>query len=272
MFICPLCQQTLLQNTMGLVCINRHQFDRAREGYVNLLPVQHKASKVPGDSAEMMQARRRFLDAGHYHPLRQRICELVDRYLSVTEPSILDIGCGEGYYTASLAQRVIERQGHVYGLDVARAAIKAAAKRYKSVEFCVASVKRLPFAQHQFDAVTKIYAPANLEQLYRVIKPQGYLITVTPGPYHLYQLKQRIYNQVQLHQPTEATLDGFSSQERQQLRYTLDLSSEEALSLLQMTPFAWRAPETCWQYLAEQEIFVCDLDFIIDIWQRDCSV
>lgn len=55
------------------ICPQRHQFDMAKEGYVNLLPVQHKRSRDPGDSAEMMQARRAFLDAGHYQPLRDAI-------------------------------------------------------------------------------------------------------------------------------------------------------------------------------------------------------
>lgn len=272
MFICPLCQQSLYQNAKGWACTNRHQFDRAREGYVNLLPVQHKGSRVPGDSPEMIQARRRFLDQGHYQPLRQQICELLNNYLSKPQSAILDIGCGEGYYTSAIASTMADKQGQIYGLDVARSAIKAAAKRYQSVEFCVASVKRLPFADKQFDAVTKIYAPADMQQLNRIIKPGGYLLIVTPGAYHLYQLKQLIYSQVQLHQPTISNMQGFHLLNNRQLRYTLSLTTDSAQSLLQMTPLAWRAPRSCWQHLANHNQFVCDLDFVVDVWQRDTTI
>ncbi|MCX2959526.1 MAG: 23S rRNA (guanine(745)-N(1))-methyltransferase, partial [Serratia symbiotica] len=81
------------------------QFDCAKEGYVNLLPVQHKRSKLPGDSVEMMQARRAFLDAGYYRPLQQRVVERLEPLLKADAMALLDIGCGEGYYTAELAAR-----------------------------------------------------------------------------------------------------------------------------------------------------------------------
>ncbi len=81
------------------ICPQRHQFDMAKEGYVNLLPVQHKRSRDPGDSAEMMQARRAFLDAGHYQPLRDAIVAQLREWLDEKATAVLDIGCGEGYYT-----------------------------------------------------------------------------------------------------------------------------------------------------------------------------
>ncbi|BCQ45510.1 hypothetical protein ERHA55_30370 [Erwinia rhapontici] len=123
---CPLCQQPLLFNQRIYSCSNHHQFDQAKEGYVNLLPVQHKRSKQPGDSADMMQARRNFLDAGHYQPLQQQVCDLLVRVLPQPPVSVLDIGCGEGYYTHEVANR-LEAQGEakVYGLDVAKIAVRA---------------------------------------------------------------------------------------------------------------------------------------------------
>ncbi|SQC92789.1 Ribosomal RNA large subunit methyltransferase A [Cedecea neteri] len=76
-WLCPLCHSVLSASANSYRCPQGHQFDIAKEGYVNLLPVQHKRSKDPGDSAEMMQARRAFLDAGHYQPLRDTLCELL---------------------------------------------------------------------------------------------------------------------------------------------------------------------------------------------------
>ena len=107
-FSCPLCHQPLLREKNSYICPQRHQFDMAKEGYVNLLPVQHKRSRDPGDSAEMMQARRAFLDAGHYQPLRDAIVAQLREWLDEKATAVLDIGCGEGYYTHAFADAVFE--------------------------------------------------------------------------------------------------------------------------------------------------------------------
>ena len=99
-YSCPLCHAPLSRSDNHYSCPQRHQFDLAKEGYVNLLPVQFKRSRDPGDSAEMMQARRAFLDAGHYRPLRDAIAERLRHYAPT---DLLDIGCGEGYYTHAFA-------------------------------------------------------------------------------------------------------------------------------------------------------------------------
>lgn len=267
---CPLCQQPLLLNQRTWRCENQHQFDQAREGYVNLLPVQHKRSKQPGDSADMMQARRNFLDAGHYQPLQELVSELLARVLPEGPLNVLDIGCGEGYYTHHVASRLAAKgEAKVWGLDVAKIAIRAGAKRYHNVAFCVASSHRLPFSDDRFDAVLRIYAPCKAEELARVVKPAGYVLTVTPGPRHLMQFKALIYQEVQLHDTTPETMPGFTLVEEQQLNYPMVLNSEESGALLQMTPFAWRARPEVWGILATTEQFACETDFTLRLWQRD---
>jgi len=257
--ICPLCHTPLVLTARSWCCENRHQFDQAKEGYVNLLPVQHKRSREPGDSAEMMQARREFLEAGYYQPLRDRVVSLLDATLCRPGSQILDIGCGEGYYTAALAAANSET-GQVYGLDVARMAIRLAAKRYAEVLFCVASSQRLPFASQSLDAIVRIYAPC---------KPGGIVLTVTPGPHHLQQFKALIYREVQLHAAEQKTYPEFHQIAQHSLRYPMALTGAAAVTLLQMTPFAWRARDEVWQTLQQSELFNCDADFTLTLWQRD---
>lgn len=265
--ICPLCHQPLLLQATSYRCDAGHQFDQAKEGYVNLLPVQHKGSRQPGDSPEMLMARREFLDAGYYQPLSDRLASWLAQLLPGASAQLLDIGCGEGYYTASMASALPSAQ--VYGLDVAKAAIRMAAKRYRPVRFCVASSQRLPFADASLDAIVRIYAPCNENELSRVIKTGGYLLTVTPGPHHLQQFKALIYREVQLHVAEEKVYPGFHQVEQQHLNYNMTLSGKAATTLLQMTPFAWRAREEVWQALAEATAFSCDADFTLTLWQRD---
>jgi 23S rRNA (guanine745-N1)-methyltransferase len=264
---CPLCHLPLQQHAQQWRCEQNHQFDRAKEGYVNLLPVQHKRSKQPGDSPEMMQARRDFLDAGYYQPLQQRVCTLLDEVLPAQAQAVLDIGCGEGYYTAALAAQLKPaRTLTVYGLDVAKVAVRYAAKRYRQASFCVASSHRLPFEDNCLDAIIRIYAPCNAQELARTVKPGGYVLTVAPGPRHLYQLKAAVYEDAQLHPEQDEQFPGFTRLCQQTLAYPMTLTGEAALQLLQMTPFAWRAGEEARRLLGEG--LACETDFVIRLHQR----
>ncbi|MEH3411057.1 23S rRNA (guanine(745)-N(1))-methyltransferase [Phytobacter diazotrophicus] len=267
-FCCPLCHAPLTRSEHSFSCPQRHQFDIAKEGYVNLLPVQHKRSRDPGDSAEMMQARRAFLDAGHYQPLRDVIALQLQTRLPAQAEAILDIGCGEGYYTQSFAEVAQRKEARTFGLDVSKAAIRAAAKRYPEVMFCVASSHRLPFQNDSIDAVVRIYAPCKAEELVRVVKPGGWVITAAPGPRHLMELKELIYREVQLHAPDNGEIEGFRVVEQQSLSYQMELTGAEAVALLQMTPFAWRAKPDVRETLAAKARFNCQTDFTLHCLQR----
>lgn len=265
---CPLCQHPLYRRERKWSC-GQHSFDCAKEGYVNLLPVQFKRSRQPGDSAEMMQARRMFLEAGHYQPLREWVMQRFDEKLADEATALLDIGCGEGYYTAAVAKHLKQRREMaVYGLDVSKAAIQRAAKRYQNVDFCVASSQRLPFNDRSFDAILKIYAPCNDAELLRTVKTGGWVMTVSPGPRHLYQLKAEVYDRVLLHPVKDERLTGFELIEQQTLAYPMQLSGQEGAALLQMTPFAWRATPEVSQRLQDAAQFTCETDFIIRLHQR----
>ncbi|WKX28038.1 23S rRNA (guanine(745)-N(1))-methyltransferase [Tatumella ptyseos] len=265
LYICPLCHSPLTAESHDFACENRHRFDRAKEGYVNLLPVQHKGSKDPGDNPAMIQARRQFLEEGHYQPLRDQVSSLLDDYLPTTSvQSIVDLGCGEGYYTSAWLKNDCE----VYGVDVSKFAIKSAAKRYPQIHFCVASGYRLPFASASLSAIIRIYAPSKAEELMRTLAPGGILITVTPAARHLYQFKALIYQEVQLHEEKDEALEGFECLLEKRLHYPLTLSATSATQLLQMTPFAWKASEQVWQTLAQCDKFSCETDFKITVWRR----
>lgn len=261
-YSCPLCHAPLTRSGNSYLCPQRHQFDQAKEGYVNLLPVQHKRSREPGDSAEMMQARRAFLDAGHYQPLRDAVS---DKLRAIAPENLLDIGCGEGYYTHAFAAEASQ----TWGLDVSKTAVRYGAKRYPQVNFCVASSQRLPFDDNSMDVVVRIYAPCNPLELKRVVKPGGWVITVTPGPRHLMEMKGLIYSEIQLHAPHSEVIEGFSLVSHDALAYPMQLTGEEATTLLQMTPFAWRAKPEVWEALKRETQFNCQTDFAIHAWQRE---
>ena len=258
---CPLCHTPLFQTANSYLCAKGHQFDVAKEGYLNLLPVQHKRSKEPGDNSEMIKARRAFLDAGHYQPLRDTIYQVL---ASLSVKTLLDIGCGEGYYTGAFADTANE----TWGLDVSKVAIRYAAKRYHNAHFCVASSQRLPFGDNSMDAIVRIFAPCNAAELGRVVKPGGVVITATPGPRHLFQFKERIYPQAELHSEIIEQMPRFALKQTLQPAWTMELTGGQATMLLQMTPFAWRARPEVWEQLKQTHTFFCETDFVVRVWER----
>ncbi|MCG9596993.1 23S rRNA (guanine(745)-N(1))-methyltransferase [Vibrio sp. Isolate25] len=269
-YTCPLCHQSLSLTDRTYRCDNNHAYDLAKEGYINLMPVQHKRSKDPGDNKEMMQARRRFLEKDYYRPLKENVAQICAKYLTDTQHQLLDIGCGEGYYTAEVAVQLSAQHPSAvtYGLDISKVAIRYASKRYTNCSFSVASSTRLPFADKSLDAVLRIYAPCKAEELARVVNENGIVITVTPAGRHLYQLRERIYTDVRLHNQLVETIEGFSLEEEIQLNYMMSLKEGDAYDLLQMTPFAWKASQELRDSLKSSTLFECEADFMIRIYRK----
>lgn len=235
--ICPLCQAILSRAEKTWQCANGHGFDVAREGYVNLLPVQHKKSRQPGDADDMVRARREFLAGGHYQPLRDAVVALVQ---SLAPASLLDIGCGEGYYTQAMAEVVPE----VIGIDIAKPAVQLAARRCKGPTWLVAGGARLPLADQSVALVTSLFSPLPTLEMARVLEPGGHLLVVTPAPLHLGTVREALFDSVIPHEPDKflATLaPHFECVTRQEVHFPLALTQETLRQLLLMTPYVWRA-------------------------------
>ncbi|MGF1910372.1 23S rRNA (guanine(745)-N(1))-methyltransferase [Vibrio kasasachensis] len=267
---CPLCHSSLSFTERTYRCSNNHSFDLAKEGYVNLMPVQHKRSKDPGDNKEMMQARRRFLEKDYYLPMKQTVAKICTEYLLGTSHQLLDIGCGEGYYTDEVATHLSQQlpSAQVFGLDISKIAIRYAAKRYLNCQFSVASSHRLPFSDQSLDAILRIYAPCKAEELARCLKTGGIVVTVTPAGRHLYQLREHIYQDVRLHSEDAEELEGFTLEHEKKLNYMMALAPNDGFDLLQMTPFAWKASDELRDTLKTADHFDCEADFMIRIYRK----
>lgn len=267
-YICPICQTPLLQllTAQSYECSNKHRFDIAKEGYVNLLPAQYKKSKEPGDSKEMMRARRNFLEAGFYQPLAQAITHVIDQHLAhIAKPHILDMGCGEGYYSRQIELLAQHDNLDLYGLDIAKNAILAAAKKQPAAHFIVASSERMPYSDAYFNLLLRVYAPSNNHEIKRLLKTKGYLLTVTPGPRHLWQLKEFIYQDAKEHDTQAPLPEGFANIASQRVRYTITPDQEQRMALLQMTPFAWRATEPATHAIQQAQDLEIETDFTLTL-------
>jgi len=269
LYVCPVCGGSLqpLQSGKTYTCQNQHSFDLAKEGYLNLLPVQHKHSKEPGDSKQMMTARREFLEAGFYEPMAKTVAMMINANRTVGQNMrLLDLGCGEGYYSRIIASYCNHHeQIALHGIDIAKFAIAAAAKKQPNARFIVASSNRLPSPDQYFDFVLRVFAPSDDDELKRVLKSSGHLLTVTPGPRHLWQLKEFIYAEVKEHASESLVPQGFERLTTQRISYKITPNPQQRMALLQMTPFAWRANESVQQSLSSVSELEIETDFILTL-------
>ncbi|MEC7119364.1 MAG: methyltransferase domain-containing protein [Pseudomonadota bacterium] len=234
---CPVCQSALIPTARVWACVQGHQFDVAKEGYIHLLPVQHKNSKSPGDTAESVAARRAFLQAGHYQPLRAALQTALSGQIAQT---LLDIGCGEGYYTEAM-QQVVPK---VIGIDIAKPAVRLAAKRLPQIQWVVGSAARLPIADQSMDQVCSLFSPLPTAEIRRVLSPNGRLWVATPAPDHLYRLRAGLFEVVNLHEPDKFIAQlapDFTLQSSQEIRVLLQLDQASLKHLIAMTPYAYKA-------------------------------
>lgn len=237
---CPLCQQPLIKRAQQYRCEHNHSFDIAKQGYVNLHLVQHKKSRAPGDNKAMVQSRREFLNRGYFERLPLALikqCQQLPLLSHNSQPSILDVGCGEGYYNRRLKEGL---PGQLWGVDISKTAIASAAKQDPALHYAVANNYQLPFFDDSFDVVLNIYAPASEQECHRVLKAAGLFIVVTPGPEHLYELKKIIYDQPQKHEAQMPVLDGFHAIANERVTQSIHISNNQDIQhLLKMTPYYW---------------------------------
>jgi len=271
-YLCPICEKSLLPDQSGkeYFCENNHHFDLAKEGYLNLLPVQQKHSKDPGDSRQMILARNSFLEAGFYAPLAKAVAENVDVLRKKDQNmKLLDLGCGEGYYSRQIEALCRNSdQLELHGLDIAKNAIRSAAKKQKNAKYIVASSNKPPYADQYFDLVFRVYAPSSDQQLKRIIKLGGSLLIVTPGPRHLWQLKECIYDKVNEHSLELKLPEGFEQIYSQRISYNISPDQDQRMALLNMTPFAWHADEEKQKRIHAPEKLEIETDFVLTLLKR----
>ena len=271
LFLCPLCGRALSGEGRGLRCPGGHCFDRAREGYVHLLPANQKHSKSPGDDKGMVAARRAFLDRGWYQPLAETLGGLAVE-LTGPAPVVLDAGCGEGYYTAYVRDALLAagKAPRSAGIDISKFSLQKAAKRYSGIEFAVASAYRLPVADGAVDLLLNVFSPLAINEFYRVLKPGGCYLYVVPAAMHLWELKQVLYERPYPNQEKESPYEGFVYDRIVPAEYSIHLPSQADIqALFGMTPYAWKTPRAGKERLAALPELDCQVAFHIHVFKKE---
>lgn len=301
-FVCPKCRGELVSDLGVKRCASGHSYDRARAGYYNLLL---GSGGDHGDNKMMVEARRAFLTDGYYSPLADRISALVtdcalaaasrakstalateaatqpddpttptdEESRGVYVPTVLDCGCGEGYYTSRVCSALDGALGtdgySMLAFDISRDAAKLAAKACKTASVAVASCYSIPVADGVIDVATNIFSPLAPVEIRRVLTDGGLYIVAYPGEDHLFDLKAAIYDTPYKNQPESNAPDGFTLRSRERIRYEIDLNSNEKIkALFSMTPYVYRTGKKERDRLDNLAKLHTRVEFFIDVYEK----
>lgn len=265
---CPLCRAPLVQLGTALRCPAGHSFDLAKEGYANLLPVNAKHALNPGDDKAMVQARREFLAAGFYAPFARELARLCGLEKPAARPlRVLDAGCGEGYYGRVLLEALPDT--HLVGYDIAKPAVRLAAKAEPRADYLVASSNAIPVADGWADVVLNVFSPMAAEEFARVLRPGGCLLYAVPGPRHLWGMKEVLYEKPYENPVRTTPYPGFRLEGRTEVSAVIEPQGRQLQSLFAMTPYYWKTPRDGAQRLAALPGLTTEISFAFLCYRRE---
>lgn len=273
-FQCPNCSKALMQGQRQYFCSGGHCFDISKKGYVNLLLQSHIGAGTPGDSKDMIQSRREFLNKGYYERFSDKLNDMVASLLQNNKTAsesinIFDAGCGEGYYISRLKNQLASLTNYsninYYGSDVSKDAIHYAAGRDKDIRFAVASNYHLPIQDGSVDCILCIFAPRDEQEFRRIIKPSGKLLVAAPSSIHLFSFRKLLYENPEVLGVKGTVGEGFDLVEQSNVKYDIHLKNkQDIMNLFKMTPYSRHADIETLESLNE---FVTEVDINIRAYQ-----
>ena len=266
---CPVCGEELVCDAAqkSLYCngARRHCFDISAKGHVNLA-LGHSGG---GDSKEAVRSRSAFLEKDYYLPFADRICEIISEY--VKEGTVIDAGCGEGYYTNLAAEKC---GVDIVGFDLSKFGAEhgAATAKRKGIfnsAFAVASIYEMPVRDGCADAVINLFAPCAEEEFKRVLKLGGVLVVAGAGRDHLFGLKSAVYDEPYKNDPRNDLPAEMEHLATYKVRFDMEISDKaDILNLFAMTPYFYRTSRKDFEKLEKTESVVTEAEFDIEVYRK----
>lgn len=262
--LCPVCARELNMDSRPCRCGAGHSFDAARQGYVNLLPVQQKHSLNPGDTRDQVASRREFLSAGFYRPIADALCTAAAQFGA--EGPILDVGCGEGYYSSILADAM---GAELVGIDISKEAVRRAAGTYKNGLWLCATAAKLPVADGQAGLITSLFALTVPGEFHRCLKEKGLFFQVLAAEDHLLSLKSIIYPELKCKEKdTVPAVAGFELVNTVPISFPFTVEGPQVQNLLSMTPHVYRISAAGAAALAATEKLTDRASCVLNVYRR----
>lgn len=262
---CPVCDESIWIDKNRYLCKSGHSFDIAKEGYVNLLDGGHRAGNLIGDNKNMAYSRQSFLNKGYFDALTNQLKQCFEN-IGLDNACVLDICCGEGYYSSVLSQKL---PYHFFGFDISKEMVRLAAKKKSPVTYFVANMAHLPISDSSVDIAFHLFAPFHNSEFSRVLKDGGYLFSVIPGRRHLFELKQIMYENPYENDEQPPAAENFTLVDTIHVSDTITLdNSEDIMSLLKMTPYFYHTSDEGKAHLAAQPSLATGIEFVVLIYKN----
>lgn len=239
--ICPVCSAELTPNVKSYKCKNNHCFDISKYGVLNLSLNNKSSKKRHGDDKAMVIARKEFLDKGYYNPIKTAVVTLCEKYCKNAE-TLIDAGCGEGYYTNSVTD--VLKLKEIYGVDLSKDALRYFKKRNETALPIVSSIFKMPFEKNEVDFILSMFAPAAYDEFLRVLKKDAYFIKTKVMKNHLIELKQAVYDNPYYNDEEPDEIVGFEKTDEIITDYKTLMFGEDIKKLFLMTPYYYKTSET----------------------------
>ncbi|MBR0418793.1 MAG: methyltransferase domain-containing protein [Erysipelotrichaceae bacterium] len=253
--LCPVCKKILNGSDKIYSCKNRHSFDIAKEGYLNL---NLKNSQNTGDNTEMIRARKAFLEKGYYDFLRQEI----NKYINEND-GLVDLACGEGYYTSFFKAK------DKIGIDLSKTGLRIASKADKTTTYLLCSIFHDPLQDKSADVILTIFAPIAKEEIVRILKDDGIFILVKPDKGHLYELKEKIYEHPYYNEVEDINIDGLTLCKEIPISRKTLVKKEDLNNLFMMTPYYNTTSINDKEKLKDLNDLSISFSFLIDIYRKE---
>ncbi len=269
-FSCPVCAQMLELQEKTYRCSNNHCFDKAKQGYVNLLQSQKSSKKRHGDDSLMVKARQDFLEKGYYRNLCNELMKAVSR-TAVEDTVLVDLGCGECWYTEQIYNTLVQNGNNptIFGIDISKQAIIAGAKRCKELKLAVASTAGIPLPDGSCDIVLCVFAPYAQSEVLRVLKRGGVFIKAFPLENHLMGLKRAIYDKPYMNEVNEEIPEGFEKIDFISTQNVINLeTNEDIINLFKMTPYYYKTGRNDQMKLEKLDYLETETEFGIVVYKK----
>lgn len=253
--ICPICKNELKRIENSYRCLNKHNFDIARQGYLNL----NHSTQHGGDSKDSIEARNHFLNNKHYDFLKEEIIKIINEY---KPNSLLDLACGQGYYTKDFPVK------NKIGIDLSKDALKNASRNDKNTLYLLDTIFNLPIESNSVDIITTIFAPISKEEINRTLKTNGHFIFVGPNENHLIELKENLYSNVLKNELKDIDLSPLKLIKKYSINKKESLMHDDIISLLKMTPYFYKTSKEDIKKIDELDKLDITFDFIISIYEK----
>lgn len=232
--ICPVCGKDLNEKDKSYVCENNHCFDKAKEGYVNLLTSAHKPGSSIGDNRDMAFNRRDFLTKGYFDALVRALVEFINEQ-GYSRPMIADICCGEGYYGDKIKGEI---DCQMIGFDLSKEMVRLAAKRKNDITYFVGNLANIPIKDKSIDVALHLFAPFHEKEFSRIIKDDGYIVSVVAGQEHLFELKEILYDTPYKNDEKPPETKKLKLIDKRKIKARVHLKTKnDIMSLFKMTPY-----------------------------------